>query len=244
MPTGWHRFPARPNTGREARAAPWRYRPCVVHCAPCVDVFQYSLDDGAGFPLWAGIAAPGAPGFGALVAIDQSRAWIESEKPTLYATTVTTTIGGADHEQAVYVWRYPAPDGGERCISREGRGLRITLAQDGFPLVWEALSSDTRTMVLFIAESLEQAARREFGDPLPGGRFSIERAADETPDVVVARIIDDGPVPMGPYVYLNAPPSRAVTTVLCRCSPSQVEAFLETRYYDFRSKPSTRATGD
>ncbi|MFH1109147.1 MAG: hypothetical protein V1790_08145 [Planctomycetota bacterium] len=52
------------------------------------------------------------------------------------------------------------------------------------------------------------------------------------PDVVVARLIDDGPAPMGPYVYLNAPPGRAVTTVLCRCSPSQVEAFIETRYYD------------
>jgi hypothetical protein len=132
----------------------------------------------------------------------------------------------------VYVWRYPAPTGGERCISCEGRGVRITLGQDGLPLVWEALSTDTRTRVLFIAESLEQAARREFGEPLPGRRFSIERAADEAPDVVVARIIDDGPVPMGPYVYLNAPPSRAVTTVLCRCSPSQVEAFIETRYYD------------
>jgi len=55
-----------------------------------------------------------------------------------------------------------------------------------------------------------------------------------SPDVVAARIIDDGPVPMGPYVYLNAPPSRTVTTVLCRCSPSQVEAFIETRYYDLR----------
>ncbi len=178
--------------------------------------------------------APGAPGFGAAVAIDQSRARIDSEKPTLYATTVTTAIDGVDREQVVYVWRYPAPTGGERCISCEGRGVRITLGQDGLPLVWEALSTDTRTRVLFIAESLEQAARREFGEPLPGRRFSIERAADEAPDVVVARIIDDGPVPMGPYVYLNAPPSRAVTTVLCRCSPSQVEAFIETRYYDLR----------
>ena len=78
----------------------------------------------------------------------------------------------------------------------------------------------------------EQFKGIAFGDPLPGRRFSIERAADEAPDVVVARIIDDGPVPMGPYVYLNAPPSRAVTTVLCRCSPSQVEAFIETRHYD------------
>ncbi len=180
----------------------------------------------------AGGDAPGAPGFGALVAADGSRARIDSEKPTLYATTVTTAIDGADHEQVVYVWRYPAPGGGERCISHEGRGVRITLGQNGFPLVWEALSTDTRTTVLFIAESLEQAARRQFGDPLPGRRFSIERAADEAPDVVVARIIDDGPVPMGPYVYLDAPPSRALTTVLCRCSPSQVEALIETRYYD------------
>ena len=170
--------------------------------------------------------------FGAWVTVDRSRARIDSERPTLYATAVTKGIDGTDHEQVVYIWRYPASDGARRCISREGRGVRITLGLDGFPLVWEVLSTDARTTVLFVAESLEQAARRQFGDPLLGRRFAVERAADETPDVVVARIIDDGPVPMGPYVYLNAPPDRAVTTVLCRCSPSQVEEFIQTQYYD------------
>ena len=181
--------------------------------------------------------------FGAIVG-DGGAARVDPNRPTLYAETFTTRIKSVDYDQVVYFWRYPTRPDETLGLSREGRGVRITLGSDGFPLVWEALSTGTDTRVLFVSESLERAALREFGGPLPGRRFSIERAADEAPDVVVARIIDDGPVPMGPYVYLNAPPLRSVTTVLCRCMPSQVSEFVETNYYDLVPLETVKEWGD
>ena len=44
-------------------------------------------------------------------------------------------------------------------------------------------------------------------------------------------VLDDGPVPMGPIVYLEAG-TRLVGTIICRCMPSQVDEFTETPYYD------------
>jgi hypothetical protein len=176
---------------------------------------------------------------------------VDPSRHTLYAGTFNTRINGVDHDQVVYFWRYPPRSDEPWCEipishqpSPEGRGVRITLGSDGFPLVWEALSTATDTRELYVSESLERAALRGFGDPLPGRRFAVERAADEARDVVVARIIDDGPVPMGPYVYLNAPPVRSVTTVLCRCMPSQVSEFVETSYYDLVPLETIKEWGD
>ena len=169
---------------------------------------------------------------------------VDSLRPTVYAGTFTTRINGVEHDQVVYFWRYPTRLDRPGSISREGRGVRITLGSDGFPLVWEALSTATDTRELFVSESLERAALREYGGPLPGRRYAVERPIDEVRNVVVVRSLDDGPVPMGPYVYLNAPPSRSVTTVLCRCMPSQVNEFVETHYYNLVPLETIKEWGD
>ena len=171
-------------------------------------------------------------------------AQVNPRRPTLYAGTFTTRIRGVDHDQVVYFWRYPPRLGQRGTFSREGRGVRITLGSDGFPLVWEALSTEARTRILFISESLERVAVGEFGGPLPGRSYAVERPMDEDPNVVVARVLDDGPVPMGPYVYLSAPPSRRVTTVLCRCMPSQISEIVETNYYNLLPLETIREWGD
>jgi hypothetical protein len=170
---------------------------------------------------------------------------VDPTPPTVYTASSTVRLAGLDHDQRVYVWWYGSGqqhDGTDFGVdhSYEGRGIRITLGPDGFPLVWEALSTKTHTRVVFVSESLERAAERQFHGPLPGRRFSIERAFDEAPDVVVARVIDDGPMPMGPSVYLSAAPDRAVTTVLCRCMPSQVDELAETIEYELVHVETTR----
>lgn len=169
--------------------------------------------------------------FGAIVGGEDGLK-VDPTRPTVYAGTLTARIHEADHDQIVYSWCYPSHPAEPAIVFLEERGVRITLGSDGFPLVWEVVSTDTDTRVLFVSESLEAAAKREFGDPLLGRRYAVERSLQETPDVIVARILDDGPVPMGPYVYLNSPPHRIVTTVLCRCMPSQVNEFVETQSYD------------
>lgn len=165
---------------------------------------------------------------------NQIRAAVEPSHPTVYAQQSNIIINNTTHKQIVYIWLYPAWPQGELTALTEFFGVRITLGVNGMPLVWEVLSQNRDRRVVFVAESLEQAAKDEFGDPLPGRTFAIERGTDETPDVIVARVISDGPIPFGPYVYLSARPNRDITTVLCRCMPSQVLEFTDTAYFDFR----------
>lgn len=159
-------------------------------------------------------------------------------RPTIYADVSTTAIGGRDYEQVVYVWWYPpakteassaVPDNG----SSLWRGYRLTLDREGFPMVWEVLGDQSGLAVIFVSKVLEEAAAKAFGPPLAGRRFSIERSIESRPNVVVARVLDDGPQPMGPFVYLNAE-HQAVTTLICRCMPSQVHDFVDNLSYELQ----------
>lgn len=153
---------------------------------------------------------------------------LTSDQPTVYTLTSKIGINGTERDQVVYVWWYGRDDG-----RAAGRGVRIVLGRDGFPLLWEALTQrDDDLRVLFVSDSLERAARRQFGAPLPGRRFAVERSTDIAPTVLVARVLADGPIPMGPFVYLTAPPARDITTVICRCMPSQVHEITQTAHYD------------
>lgn len=153
-------------------------------------------------------------GFGAV-----ELAGIDRRRPVIYAHEGTTTLNGQIHTQVAFGWCYPA----ER--SKAGRprvrGVRMTLNSSGEPVIWEALADEGETSVLFVAGSLEQATLAQHGPPLPGRRFSSERSVRERPDVLVARVIDDGPIPMGPIVYTRAK-AQTISTVLCRCMPAQV----------------------
>ena len=71
---------------------------------------------------------------------------------------------------------------------------------------------------------------KEYPAPLPGRRFWVERAVADTPGVVVARILEDGPTPMGPIVYLKSV-SRDVSTVICRCMNAQASEVVGTSTY-------------
>ncbi len=153
----------------------------------------------------------------------------------VYTDTSTIRLNGIEHDQVSYFWESPLAAQTACDDARSWFGVRMTLGLDGMPLVWEAFSEMENGAVLFVARSLEDAALREFGGASPGRRLAVERGIDEVEDVVVARVLSDGPVPMGPYVYLSAPPDRRVTTVLCRCMPSQVDEFAAT--YEYRMIP-------
>jgi hypothetical protein len=146
----------------------------------------------------------------------------------VYYATQTTTLHDEPHEQIAFVWPNPA-DSGKHGL----QGVRMTLDWEGYPIIWEVLHDPSGLRVLYVSRSLEDAAAGHFGPPLPGRRFSVERSVDETPGVVVARVLDDGPAPMGPWVYL-LDDAHTVTTLLCRCMPSQANDFAETGEYALR----------
>jgi hypothetical protein len=115
------------------------------------------------------------------------------------------------------------------------QGFRMTLDGDGYPVIWELLG-DSSPRIVNVSRSLEDSVMEEFGSAAIGQTFAVERPSDEPSDIVVARVLSDGPQPMGPWVYVDGGDST-VTTLLCRCMPSQVDGFRESASYDLRPFP-------
>jgi hypothetical protein len=141
---------------------------------------------------------------------------------TVYATEAEVLLGPSRHLQLTYVWSLRS---GPSAV----QGFRMTLNSSGAPVIWECLPEPNGVQVIFVARSIEDAAHRHYGAPLPGRRYAVEPALDSLPKVVVAGVVDDGPMPMGPIVYLDA--SGKISTVLCRCSPAQARNVSATARY-------------
>ena len=125
----------------------------------------------------------------------------------------------------------------ERAPYLQVQGVRLTLNSAGQPAIWEVLADSSGARLVFVSQSLEAAAAARFGKALPGRRHAIERSVEEAPEVVVARVIDDGPIAMGPIVYLSAG-TRTVSTLICRCMPAQVKTLRTTATYDLLPLPA------
>lgn len=112
--------------------------------------------------------------------------------------------------------------------------VRFTLTELGAPMIAEILpgpsGESSGPLVVFVSRTLEDAARRQYGSPLPDRRYACEPPMESMPAIVVAGVFEDPPVVSGPYLYF-ADKGQTLTTVLCRCSPSQVGDFVTNQYY-------------
>lgn len=168
--------------------------------------------------------------FGAVNLDADSGVLVDTSRPTVYTARAFATLRGREYEQALCLWFYAGSADSERATI-SWQGFRMTLDAGGFPIVWEALSDIESVAQVFVSESLESASAAAVGPPLTGRRFSVERSLEDRPDVIVSRILADGPMPMGPWVYLRAG-DRAICTIICRCMPSQVKDIAQTAYYE------------
>ena len=151
-------------------------------------------------------------------------------------------LDGRVHVQVDYRWRVDLGAGG--ALGDEPRqGIRLTLNTAGEPVLWEVLRDSSRVRVFFAARSLEVEALREFGPALPGRRYALERAVSESPEVVVARVIEDGPVAMGPIVHVSAA-TGDITSVICRCMAPKVEVLVGQRDYELVPADSSFIEGE
>jgi hypothetical protein len=141
-------------------------------------------------------------------------------------------LGGKPHEQVTYIWQTPTPTNSLASESTV-QGIRITLNASGSPVIWEVLADDSGGALIYVSQSLEAAAIETHGPPPPGRRFTIESSLETAPNAIVARVIEDGPVPMGPIVHLTAG-SHNVGTLICRCMPTQAKNLLATETYQLR----------
>ncbi len=170
----------------------------------------------------------GGPRFGALRQDLSGRYWLDVGAPTVYVDDSSESGAGG---LVRWMWVYERSGSNREPVQTFVRGVWMMLSDDGYPAVWGVSGNGDGSNILYVAESLEAKAVAAFGRPLPGRRFAVERSIEDCPRDVVARVLSDGPVPMGPFVYLSSRDAE-VTTLLCRCMPSQVESFVESVYYD------------
>jgi hypothetical protein len=158
-------------------------------------------------------------------------------------------LNGRPLPQMTYWWHYgtartperrlPPRRGPEERLRKQGvpdagrpdMGVRLTLSTNGSPLLYEILQPSNSVMQIYVSQSVEAAARAEFGAALPGRRHAVERALNEAPDVVVPRIVDDPPAVMGPILYLRDG-TGAVGTLICRCMDSQARTLVGQGFYE------------
>ncbi|HTL54535.1 MAG TPA: hypothetical protein VL361_02605 [Candidatus Limnocylindrales bacterium] len=173
--------------------------------------------------------SPGLAGFGSL-RLCTNTLTIDLTVPAVYLIADTVDLNGRPHRQLTFIWFYSLQSACPTNQALPLQGLRMTLDSSGRPALWEVLADASRLDLLFVSRGLEIAAREKFGRPWPGRHFSIERSINETPGVVVAGVLEDSPVPMGPIVYLSSE-THAVSTVTCRCMPAQAKTLRQTSTY-------------
>ena len=153
-------------------------------------------------------------------------------RPAVYASLDAAPLNGKPHMRLTYLWCYWL-EPGRPGVGLPLQGIRITLDAAGKPAVWEVLAEDSGAELIFVSQDLESAAVAQFGKPLPGRRYALERSVTEAPRVIVARVLEDAPVAMGPIVYLRAG-TRSVSTVICRCMAAQVKRLAATSPYELQ----------
>lgn len=186
-------------------------------------------------PLLVQDVRPSAPGYriegthrpGRVVLNAAGDVAVEASIPTVYIDTGAVDLQGRTYDQVTYVWWYPRSAG---VNDVEARGVRMTLGDDGFPLVWEVLGAG-QVYLLYVSMTLERFAREQYGPPLAGRLFSAERSMEEARYSAVLRVLEDGPMPLGPYVYVTGR-DRLITALHCRCSPAQFDRVGETDLYE------------
>jgi hypothetical protein len=161
---------------------------------------------------------------------------------TIYFQRTQTWLHGRPHDQVLYFWRHP--DWTPRPLDSESRiqGVRITLDSAQQPAIWEIARDTSRAEIIFVSHSLERLAAEEFGNPLSGRGFAVERGLHEASGTIVAGIVNSTPVPMGPMVYVQAA-TKDISTIACRCAPAPTDKFLGQGYYALSTKLDTGMHG-
>lgn len=194
---------------------------------------------------------PATSSIGALVRDGAGALRVDMTRPVVYFQRDRIVLNGVEHDRMAYLWCHsrdrgstagPAGIGGMADV----QGLRLTLGSGGFPAIQEVLRDPAGFRILHVSESLEKAATALSGSSLPGSerRFAVESddTSDLTPRPVVARVMKDGPVPMGPFVYLLAG-THEVATLLCRCAAVQFDSMADDVKYELVPLESLRDVG-
>jgi hypothetical protein len=212
---------------RDAEQLSFKLAPLLIQEAPS----PYEQSGQLGITNAPARPCKGVCRVGALMA-GGSRAKLDLSRPTIYFYTDAIQIKDKTHARFAYFWCSGDPR--LSTYATGVQGVRLTLDSSGRPVIWEILRDPSGLDVIFIAESVDAAARAQFGPPVPGRKYAVERSPSEAAKTVVARVVDDGPMPMGPILYL-ADDVQTLATLICRCMPAQATTLLKTATYELRN---------
>jgi len=179
--------------------------------------------------------------FGRVMPSSEGPAVIDSDKPTVYKASRTIGLAGHQYEQSLYVWWYAKGDGISRGRGRgrEGgselvpRGIIITFDSEGYPMIWEPYPPTDDWRTLYVSSSLERDVAELLPTLVEGRLHAVESDWKKAPRTFVTRVLSDGPMPMGPYVYLRGTDLR-ITSVTCRCMDSQIGNYAADFRYEIK----------
>ncbi len=133
---------------------------------------------------------------------------IDPSRPAVYAYTAEAKIENRRYNQLVYVWWFPErpemEDKDPVAGHVDGNTLRITLDACNRPAIFEVMQNCGCGHQIFVADHIETAARKEFGDPLSGKTLSIEKGVEGRRDLIVAGTVNVGSDAGHPVVYIDA----------------------------------------
>ncbi|HMQ15138.1 MAG TPA: hypothetical protein PKC49_04115 [Phycisphaerae bacterium] len=168
---------------------------------------------------------------------DDVHVGVNPSRPIIYTYRSEAKIRGRRYPQFVYAWWFPerpAMSNNDPAAGHiDGDTLRITLGSDGRPAIFEVTQSCGCGHVVFVADHVEEQARKQFGKPLSGKNLSVERDVAGKRDLIVSGSVPVADESVRPIVYILAG-FHGVRDVQC-AKPSEpindVEA-VERHAYD------------
>jgi len=119
---------------------------------------------------------------------------VNTSRPVVYAYADETKIHGRRHVQLVFAWWYPERPAMEKDDPAaghiDGDTLRITLDAQGRPAIFEVMQSCGCGHLVYVSDSLEQAARRQFGRPSGDRKWSVQGQSGGRRDLIVMGAIE------------------------------------------------------
>jgi len=160
---------------------------------------------------------------------------VQPEAPLVYTYLSTARIHGRRHQQLNYVWWFsdrPALVADDPVAGHiDGGTLRVTLDAAGRrAAVAEVILNCGCGHVLYVADWLEAAARREFGPPEKDARYAVERTSGRYP-VLVAGVFDSEAPPVRPVVLLAAGSHEPLALRLAADEEGIAKTIVERRGY-------------
>jgi hypothetical protein len=159
------------------------------------------------------------------VTYDTKKVEFEPTTQAVYWSFETGNQPEGETGRMTYRWFQETQRGGTNRV--QSQGIRLRLNAEGQPVVWEVLADSSGARLYYVSKSYAERIKSVEGGAVPA--FSTPPPPEEAS--VLVRELDDGPVPMGPIVYID-PGTGDVVSVICRCMAAQVEGLVGSRSFE------------